>query len=68
MAFHALAAALPETALWLIVAGGIAYSAGIVFFLWERLHFQNVLWHSFVVVGATLHLIAIFDAMVISRM
>jgi hemolysin III len=68
VAFHALAAALPVTALWLIVAGGIAYSAGIVFFLWERLHFQNVLWHTFVVVGATLHLIAIFDAMVISRM
>lgn len=68
VAFHALAAALPVTALWLIVAGGIAYSAGIVFLLWERLHFQNVLWHAFVVVGATLHLIAIFDAMVLSRM
>lgn len=68
VAFHALAAALPMTALWLIVAGGIAYSAGIVFLLWERLHFQNVLWHAFVVVGATLHLIAIFDAMVLSRM
>lgn len=68
VAFHALAAALPTTALWLIVAGGITYSAGIVFHLWERLAFQNVLWHAFVVVGATLHLIAIFDAMVLSRM
>lgn len=68
VAFHALAAALPTTALWLIVAGGIAYSAGIVFHLWERLAFQNVLWHGFVVAGATLHLIAIFEAMVISRM
>ncbi|SDG37669.1 PAQR family membrane homeostasis protein TrhA [Pelagibacterium luteolum] len=68
LAFHALAAALPPTAVWLIVAGGVAYSAGIIFHLWEKLHFHNVLWHTFVIVGATLHLIAIFDAMVISRM
>lgn len=68
VAFHALGAALPVTALWFIVAGGIAYSAGIVFLLWERLQFQNVLWHAFVVVGATLHLIAVFEAMVLSRM
>lgn len=68
IAFHALAAALPTTALWLVVAGGIAYSAGIIFHLWERLQFQNVLWHGFVVMGAILHLIAIFEAMVISRM
>lgn len=68
LAFQALASELPRTALWLIVAGGIAYSAGIVFHLWERLRFQNVLWHSFVLIGATLHLIAIYDAMVISRL
>lgn len=68
IAFHALAAALPTTALWLLVAGGVAYSAGIIFHLWEKLHFQNVLWHVFVVIGATLHLVAIFDAMVLSRL
>lgn len=68
IAFQALAYALPTTALWLVVAGGVAYSAGIVFHLWEKLHFQNVLWHVFVMIGATLHLIAIFQAMVITRM
>lgn len=67
-AFQALAATLPTTALWLLVAGGIAYSAGIIFHLWERLLFQNVLWHVFVVLGAMLHLVAIYDAMVISRL
>lgn len=67
-AFQALAAALPATALWLLVAGGVAYSAGVIFHLWEKLAFQNVLWHAFVVTGATLHLIAIFEAMVLIRM
>ena len=42
---------LPPVSLWLVVAGGITYSAGIVFHLWERLKFQNVLWHVFVVAG-----------------
>jgi hemolysin III len=66
--FQTLAATLPVTTLWLIVAGGIAYSAGIVFHLWDRLKFQNVLWHTFVVVGASLHLFATLDCMVFSRL
>ncbi len=66
--FHELAAALPPTALWLLLAGGVTYSCGIIFHLWEKLKFYNVLWHSFVVAGASLHLFAIFDAMVFSRL
>lgn len=68
LVFHSLATALPPTAFWLLIAGGITYSAGIVFHLWERLKFQNVLWHVFVVAGSILHLWAIFDAMVLSRL
>jgi hemolysin III len=37
LVFQALASALPPVSLWLVVAGGITYSAGIVFHLWERL-------------------------------
>jgi hemolysin III len=32
------------------------------------LHFQNVLWHVFVVIGASLHLFATLDCMVFSRL
>jgi hemolysin III len=66
--FQNLAVSLPTSALWLLVAGGVVYSVGIIFHLWERLHFQNALWHGFVVVGASLHLGAILDCMVISRL
>jgi len=66
--FQMLATTLPASTLWLLVAGGIVYSLGIIFHLWEKLHFQNVLWHVFVVLGATLHLCAIFDCIVISRL
>jgi hemolysin III len=68
LVFQTLASALPPTTVWLIVAGGVTYSAGIVFHLWERLKFQNVLWHVFVVAGSILHLWAIFDCMVLSRL
>ena len=38
---------LPATTLWLIAAGGIVYSVGVVFFAWHRLRFQNAVWHGF---------------------
>lgn len=66
--FNALATALPASTLWLVLAGGVAYSSGIIFHLWERLHFHNVLWHCFVVTGASLHLWAVFDCMVLRRL
>lgn len=65
--FHQLSIQLPTTALWLLLAGGLAYSGGIIFHLWDKMKFNTAIWHAFVVVGASLHLIAIFDAMVISR-
>lgn len=68
LVFQTLAASLPPTTLWLMIAGGATYSVGIVFHLWEKLKFHNVLWHGFVVVGASLHLWAIFDCMVLRRL
>ena len=66
--FQSLADTLPPSTLWLLLAGGVAYSSGIIFHVWERLHFHNVLWHCFVVAGASLHLWAIFDCMVLRRL
>lgn len=65
--FQDLANVIPSTALWLLVAGGVTYSAGITFYLWEKLKFNTAIWHTFVVVGASLHLIAIFDVLVFNR-
>lgn len=66
--FRALAEALPPSTPWLLLAGGVAYSSGIIFHVWEKLSFHNVLWHSFVVLGASLHLWAILDCMVLRRL
>ena len=63
-----LVAALPALSLALIVAGGAVYSCGVIFFVWKGLRYHNVLWHGFVVTGAGLHLAAMFDALVFSRL
>lgn len=68
LVFQSLGQALPPTTLWLLLAGGVTYSAGIIFHLWEKLKFQNALWHVFVVAGASLHLWAVLDCMVIARL
>ncbi|MER8371176.1 hemolysin III family protein [Mesorhizobium sp. M1409] len=59
---------LPTTSIALIVAGGIVYSCGVVFFAWKGLRFHNALWHGFVVTGAGLHLAAMVDCLVINRL
>lgn len=58
---------LPPVTLGLILAGGVVYSAGVVFFVWRGLRFQNALWHGFVVTGAGLHCAAVIDCLVVAR-
>jgi len=61
--FQNLSASISSAALLLLVAGGLAYSFGIIFHLWQRLRFHNALWHLAVVTGASLHLGAVFHAL-----
>jgi len=59
---------LPPITLGLLLAGGIVYSCGVVFFAWRGLRFQNAVWHGFVVTGAGLHFAALIDTLVINRL
>lgn len=45
--------------LWLLLAGGLAYTGGIVFYLWRRLPYNHAIWHVFVLAGSVLHYFAI---------
>jgi hemolysin III len=57
-------AALPASTLWLLGAGGVLYTCGVVFHLWERLRFQNAIWHAFVLSAAACHYTAVLDFLV----
>jgi len=56
-----VAAALPALALRFVIAGGALYSLGVIFHAWQRLRFQNVIWHCFVLLGAACHYTAVLD-------
>jgi len=51
---------LSPVTLRLLTVGGVLYSAGVVFHLWERLRFHNALWHAFVLAAAACHFCAVF--------
>lgn len=51
--------ALPEGGLALLAAGGVAYSVGAGFYLWRSLPYNHVIWHGFVLLGTTLHFLAV---------
>ena len=52
---------VPSSALWLILVGGCVYTAGIPFYLLERLRFQQVIWHGFVWTATTCHYFALLN-------
>ena len=54
-----LHASMSATDFWLLIAGGIVYSAGVAFYLIERIPYHKAIWHAFVLVAAVLHFSAI---------
>ena len=55
VAIKPMMAALPTLGLWLLVAGGLAYTGGVIFYLLERMRYHHAIWHLFVMAGTTLH-------------
>lgn len=43
----------------LLVAGGLAYTGGVVFYIWKRLPYNHAIWHLFVLTGSCLHFFAV---------
>lgn len=58
-ALEPLMSALPGRVLTLLMAGGVLYTVGVVFHLWERLPYQNAIWHGFVLTAASCHFAAV---------
>ncbi|MEM0898628.1 MAG: hemolysin III family protein [Pseudomonadota bacterium] len=51
--------ALPGLSLTLIALGGITYTTGVYFHQASGMHFNNAIWHAFVVAGSAMHYTAI---------
>ena len=58
-AWEPIVAVVPRPALLLLALGGMLYSAGVAFFLLERLPYHTAIWHGFVLLAAACHYAAI---------
>jgi hemolysin III len=54
-----LAARVPAAGLRWLVAGGVLYTLGVVFFAWERVRYSHAVWHLFVLAGSVAHFWAV---------
>jgi hemolysin III len=52
---------LEVTTLALLAAGGVLYTVGVVFHVWESLPYHNAIWHGFVLTGAVVHYAAVVN-------
>ena len=64
IAIKPLVEALPRSSLILLFAGGAAYSAGTLFYMWKRLPYHHAVWHLFVLGGSVCHFFAVFSGVV----
>lgn len=50
---------VPPGGLWLLLAGGLAYTGGVVFFVFDsRWRYAHFVWHLFVLAGTACHFLA----------
>jgi hemolysin III len=62
-----LAASVPALAIWMLVTGGLLYSFGVLFHLWQRLAYHNAIWHGLVLAAAGCHYAAVLLGVVLPR-
>jgi hemolysin III len=63
IAARPLMQALTTQELAWIVAGGLAYTAGVPFYLWKKRRYTHAIWHLFVLAGVACHFVAVLGVM-----
>ncbi len=59
VAFRPLVERLPGGGLSLLLAGGVCYTFGLIFFAWQSLRYHHFIWHLFVLAGSICHYFAV---------
>ncbi|MBO8173370.1 MAG: hemolysin III family protein [Bacillaceae bacterium] len=58
-AFDRVVSVMPTAAITFLVAGGIFYTVGTLFYVKRLFRYHHAVWHSFVLAGSVLHFFAI---------
>jgi len=59
IAINPLMENLAPQGVWLLVAGGLAYTVGTIFYVLKRVPYMHAIWHVWVLAGSTLHFLAV---------
>jgi len=65
IALQPLVASIAPEGLWLLVAGGLCYTVGTIFYVLKRVPYMHAVWHAFVLAGSILHFIAVLVFVII---
>ena len=61
----AMLRSIPERGLWFILAGGLSYSMGVIFYLWRKMKYSHAIWHIFVIGGSVCFFFAVLFGCII---
>lgn len=56
---------IPARGMWFILAGGLSYSLGVIFYLWRRMKYSHAVWHLFVIGGSVCFFFAVLFGSII---
>ena len=51
---------LPGACFWYLLAGGIVYTVGMIFYRIKKIPLNHAIWHIFVLGGSILHFVSVF--------
>lgn len=54
---------LSGASLLFLALGGLAYTLGVVFYVWRRLPYNHAIWHLFVIAGSTMHFFSVLHTL-----
>jgi len=59
--FQDLVSGLQPIGFYYLILGGIAYSVGVIFYIFPLFKFHHTVWHLFVIIGTFLHFLCIYS-------
>jgi hemolysin III len=59
VAIKPMAQAMPLNCILWLLAGGLFYTIGVLFFAWHKIPYNHAIWHLFVIAGSLCHFCAV---------
>jgi hemolysin III len=56
---------VPHSGLLWLLAGGVLYTVGVVFYAWKKVPYNHAIWHGFVLAGSTCHYFAVLWSVIL---